>query len=92
MLRMHREDCKTSMCILKLDNQVIKLDQDAKKSSCLLRFEINGTSVAEDLKNFACFPYTECSVLQLRDRESKHVKRLLQEVKEVSREFNHQQQ
>ena len=92
MLRMHREDCETSMCILKLDNQVIKLDQDAKKSFCLLRFEINGTSGAEDLKNFACFPYTECSILQLRDRKSKHVKRLLQEVKVVSREFNHQQQ
>ena len=52
MLRMHREDSKTSMCIFKLDNQVTKLDQDAKKSFCLLRFEINGTSVAE---NFAMF-------------------------------------
>ena len=55
MLRMHREDSKTSMCILKLDNQVTKLDQDAKKSFCLLRFEINGTSVAEDFENFAMF-------------------------------------
>ena len=56
MLRMHREDSKTSMCILKLDNQMTKLDQDAKKSFCLLRFEINhGTSVAEDLDNFAMF-------------------------------------
>ena len=55
MLRMHREDSKTSMCILKLDNQVTKLDQDTKKSFCLLRFEINGTSVAEDLVNFAMF-------------------------------------
>jgi len=52
---MHREDSKTSMCILKLDNQVTKLDQDAKKSFCLLRFEINGTSVAEDFENFAKF-------------------------------------
>ena len=55
MLRMHREYSKTSMCILKLDNQVTKLDQDAEKSFCLLRFEINGTSVAEDLENFAMF-------------------------------------
>ena len=55
MLRMHRESSKTSMCILKLDNQVTKLDQDAKNSFCLLRFEINGTSVAEELKNFATF-------------------------------------
>ena len=55
MLRMHREDSKTSMCILKLDNQVTKLDQDAKKSFCLLRFEINETFVAEDLENFAMF-------------------------------------
>ena len=47
MLRMHREDSKTSMCILKLDNQVTKVDQDAKESFCLLRFEVNGTSVAE---------------------------------------------
>ena len=31
MLRMHTEDSKTSMCILKLDIQVTKLDQDAKK-------------------------------------------------------------
>ena len=53
MLGMHREDSKTSMCILKLDNQVTKLD--AKKSFCLLRFEINGTSAAEDLENFAMF-------------------------------------
>jgi len=52
MLGMHREDSKTSMCILKLDN---KLDEDAKKSFCLLRFEINGTSAAEDLENFAMF-------------------------------------
>ena len=49
MLGMHREDSKISMCVLKLDNQVTKLDQDAKKSSCLLHFEINGTSAAEDL-------------------------------------------
>ena len=55
MLRMHIEDSKTSMCILKLDNQVTKLDQDAKKSFCLLRFEINGTSMAEDSENFAMF-------------------------------------
>ena len=55
MLRMHREDSKTSMCIFKLDNQVTKLDQDAKNSFCLLHFEINGTSVAEELKNFAMF-------------------------------------
>ena len=55
MLRMLREDSKTSMCILKLDNQVTKLDQDAKKSCCLLRFEINATSVADDLENFAMF-------------------------------------
>ena len=59
MLRMHREDSKTSMCILKLDNQVTKLDQDAKESFCLLRFDVNGTSVAEqreeDLENFAMF-------------------------------------
>ena len=47
MLRMHREDCKTSICILKLDNQVTKLDQDAKESFGLLCFEVNGTSVAE---------------------------------------------
>ena len=40
------------MCVLKLDNQVTKLDQDAKKS---FRFEINGTSAAEDLENFAMF-------------------------------------
>ena len=37
---------KTSMCILKLDNQVTKLDQD-------LRFEINGTSPAEDFAMFS---------------------------------------
>ena len=55
MLEMYREDSKTSMCILKLDNQVTKLDQDAKKSFYLLRFEINGTSAAEDLENFAMF-------------------------------------
>ena len=55
MLGMHREDSKTSMCILKLDNQVTKLDQDAKKSFCLLCFEINGTSAAEDVENFAMF-------------------------------------
>ena len=86
MLRMHTEDSKTSMCILKLDIQVTKLDQDAKKSFCLLRFEINGTSVAEDLKKTSPYlPYTECSILQLRDCESKHVKRLLQKVKVVSR-------
>ena len=47
MLRMHREDSKTSMCILKLDNQVTKLDQDAKESFYLSRFEVNRTSVAE---------------------------------------------
>ena len=87
MLRMHREDSKTSMCILKLEYQVTKLDQDTKKSFCLLRFEINGTSVAEDIENFAMF-----SGLQLRDCESKLVKGLLQKVKVVSREFNHQQQ
>ena len=63
--------------IVKLDNQVTKLDEDAKKSFCLLRFEINGTSVGEDLENFATFPYTECSILQLHDCESKHMKGLL---------------
>ena len=55
MLGMHREGSKTSMCILKLDNQVTKLDQDAKKSFCLLRFEINGTSAVEDLETFPMF-------------------------------------
>ena len=35
---------------------------------------------------------TECSILQLRDRESKHVKRLLQKVKVVSRGFDRPQQ
>ena len=53
MLEMHREDSKTSLCILKLENQVTKLDQDAKKSFCLLRFEINVTSAAEDFAVFS---------------------------------------
>ena len=52
MMAMHREDSKTSMCVLKLDNQGTKLDHDAKKF-CLLRFEINGTSAAEDFAMFS---------------------------------------
>jgi len=71
MLGMHREDSKTSMCILKLDNQVSKLDQEAKKS-------LMGQIAAETSKTSPCFPYTECSILQLHDREWKHVKWLLQ--------------
>ena len=55
MMAMHREDSKTSMCVLKLDNRVTKLDHDAKKSFCLLRLEINGRSAAEDLEKFAMF-------------------------------------
>ena len=42
-------------CIVKLDNQVTKVDEDAKKSFCLLRFEINGTSLGEDLENYVSF-------------------------------------
>ena len=53
---MYREDSKASMrCIVKLDNQVTKVDEDAKKSFCLLRFEINGTSLGEDLENYVSF-------------------------------------
>lgn len=76
---------KSLIRVVGYDNKVTKLGQDATKSVCLLRFEINGASGAENLENFAMFPYRESgSILQLRDRESKHVKRLrLQKVKVV---------
>ena len=48
------------MCVLKLEYQVTKLDQDAKKS---FRFEINGTSAAEDLENFRRYVFRTQSVL-----------------------------